>query len=93
MQLLLVTEEAEGIDKSYQPEIMIAMKMGDEYMRDAAAADLIIDQLYLGAFPAIHEKIIAIQCYHLAGGVTVESRYSGVISKDRNSEHKRKYEV
>jgi hypothetical protein len=62
-------------------------------MRYAAAADLVIDHLYLGAFTTIYQEIETIQGYHLTGGVTIKCRYGGVISKDGNCEHKLKYEL
>lgn len=56
-------------------------------MRDLTSADFIIDQLYLGAFPAIDEVIVAVKCHHLAGRMTVKCWYSRIVAKDRNCKH------
>jgi hypothetical protein len=61
--------------------------MGDKDVGYFGPADLVIDHLDLGAFATIHKKVLAIQCYHLAGRMSVKCRYSGVISKDRDCEH------
>src|SRR6185503_15295590 len=42
-------------------------------------------------FTAIHEKVLSIQRNYLAGRMAIKSRYSGVISQDRDSEHSQKY--
>ena len=60
---------------------MIAVKMGNEDMRDLAPPDLVLDHLDLGALTAIHQVIISVVRNHLAGGMTVESRYGGVVSQ------------
>lgn len=90
MQFLLVAQQAKGINKTYKSEIMVAMQVRDEYMGDAAAADFVVDHLYLGTFPAINEEMIPVQGNHLAGRMTVEGRNSRIISKDRNCEHLQK---
>lgn len=87
MQLLLMTQQAETVDKADQTEIMVAMKMGNENMGDLAAADLVIDHLYLCAFAAINKVVSAIMRYYLAGRMPVKCRNSRVIAKDGNSEH------
>ena len=87
MQFLFMTEQTETIDQPDQSKIMVAVQMGYKYMGDLAAPDLVIDQLDLGALATIDQVIIAIQCHHLAGRVTVECRYSRIIAKDRDSEH------
>jgi len=87
VQYLLVPEQAEGTDQSDQPEIMIPMQVGYENMGDAAPPYLIIDQLDLGTLPAIDQVIGTVQGYHLAGGVTVKGRNSGIISQDSDGKH------
>ena len=72
---------------------MVTMQVRDENMGNAAATDLIIDHLYLGTFTTIYQEIETIQGYDLAGGMSIECRYGGVISKDGNCEHKLKYEL
>jgi hypothetical protein len=59
---------------------MIAVKVGDEDMRDLTPADLVLDHLYLRAFAAIHQVIDAILCHHLAGRMPVECGYCRVIA-------------
>ena len=44
-------------------------------MRYPAAADLVIDHLYLGTFTAIYQEIEAIEGYYLAGRVAIKCRY------------------
>ena len=87
MQLLLMTQQIKRVDKPNQSEIMIAVKVRNKNMRYTAAADLVIDHLYLRALAAIHQEIVSIQRNHLAGRVTVKSRNSRIISEDRNCEH------
>lgn len=60
---------------------MIAVKMGYEDMRDLSPPDLVLDHLDLGAFAAIDQVIIPVVRNHLAGRMTVESRYGGVVSQ------------
>jgi len=62
-------------------------------MRYTAAPDFVVNHLDLGAFPTIDQEIEIIQRNDLAGGMPVEGRYGGVISKDGNCEHKLKYEL
>ena len=93
MQFLLPTQQTERIYQADQPEIMVAVQVRDEDMGYAAATDLIIDHLYLGAFTTINQEIETTQGYDLAGGMTIKCRYGGVISKDGNCEHKLKYEL
>ena len=88
MQLLLPAKQAERVDQPDEAEVVVPMKMGNKYMRDTAAAYLIIDHLDLCAFATVNQEAIAIQCNHLACRVSVECRYGGVISKDGNREHK-----
>jgi hypothetical protein len=63
--------------------------MRDENMRDLTPADLVIDELNLSTLAAIHEVVIAVDRYHLAGRVTVECRNCRIITEDCNSEHER----
>jgi hypothetical protein len=78
-QFLLVAEEAEGIDEAYQAKIMVTVQVRNEYMRDPAPPDLVIDHLDLGTFPAIDEEVFSVQGDDLAGRVSVKSRDSGII--------------
>jgi hypothetical protein len=82
-----MTQEAERIDQSNQPKIVVAMEVRNEYMGDPAAPDLVVDHLDLSTLPAIDQIIVAAQRHHLAGGVPVKGRYGRIIPKNRNSEH------
>jgi hypothetical protein len=74
-------EQSKCIEQAYQAEIMITMKMGYEDVRDPAPPDLVFDHLDLGAFTAINQVIIPVMRNHLAGWMTVKSRYGGVVSQ------------
>ena len=54
---------------------MIAVQVRDENVRYAPSPDLVFDHLYLGAFAAINQKIIAVVRHYLAGRVPVKGRY------------------
>jgi hypothetical protein len=56
-------------------------------MGDLSSSYFIIDHLDLGAFPAIHEKVLAIECYNLAGGMPVKGRDRRIITQYRHREH------
>ena len=87
MEILLVAEQAETIDKTDQPEIMIAVKMRDKNMGYFTAPDFIIDHLNLRAFAAVYKEIMPVHCHYLAGRMPVKSGYSRVISKNSDCEH------
>ena len=56
-------------------------------MGDLAAPYFVIDQLDLRALTAINQVIGAIMGHHLAGGVPVKCRNSGIIPEDRYCKH------
>jgi len=66
---------------------VITMQVGYKNMRDAAPPYLIIDQLDLGALTAIYQVIGAVKGNHLAGGVTVKGRNSGIITQNGDGKH------
>jgi hypothetical protein len=53
-------------------------------MGDAATPHFVAHQLYLGSFATVYQKLLTVECHHLAGRVPVECRDSGIITKDRN---------
>ena len=87
MEILLVAQQAQGIDQSHQAEIMVAVEMGNEYMGDLASPHLVIDQLYLRSLAAVHQVVIPIISHYLAGRMPVKGRNRRIISKYRNGEH------
>ena len=87
MQFLLVIEQSKAVDEPDQAKIMIAVQVRNKDMGYLAPADLIIDHLYLCAFAAIDQVVIAIIGHHLAGGMPVKCRYSRVIAENSDSEH------
>ena len=82
MKILLMTKQAKARNKANQTEIMIAVEMWNKNVGDLATPDLVFDHLYLGAFATINQVIISIQCYYLAGGMTIECRDCWVIAED-----------
>lgn len=54
---------------------MVAVQVRNKNVGDLAAADLVLDHLDLCALAAIHQVIGSVVRHHLAGGVTIESRY------------------
>ena len=56
-------------------------------MGDLSSSYFIIDHLDLRALSAIHEKVLAIECYYLAGGMPVEGRDRRIITQYRHCEH------
>jgi hypothetical protein len=87
MEYLLVPEQAESVDKTRQPEIMITMQVRDKNMGDLTAPDLIIDKLNLCAFPAVNKIISAVIGNYLAGRMPVKCRYCRIIAQNGNSKH------
>ena len=82
MQVLFVRKKGKSVNQSNQSKVMVAVQVRDKNVGDFAAADFVFDHLYLCAFSAIHQVIGAVVRHHLAGGVAVECRNRGVISKD-----------
>src|ERR1700753_3430629 len=72
-ELLGSAEQPHAGEQTDQPEVVIAMQMGDEDMIDLAAADLVFGHLHLGSFPAIDKKDLILHRDDLRGGVTIES--------------------
>jgi len=66
---------------------MIAVKVRNKNMGDLAAADLIIDELDLGAFSTVYKVVGTVKRYHLAGWMAVKCRNSRIVSENSYSEH------
>ncbi len=67
---------------------MVTMEVGDENMIYPASTDLVLIHLRLRPFPAIDQEKMVIERNHLGCWVPVESRYSRIISKYCNREHR-----
>ena len=70
----MAAQQAHACYQADQPEIVVTVKMGDENMVNTAAADLVFVHLRLGAFPAINEEKMVVECDHLGRRMPVESR-------------------
>ena len=56
MQWIIPTQQAHAGEEAYQTEIVIPMKVRDEYMVDLTPADFVAGHLHLRAFPAINQE-------------------------------------
>ncbi len=72
MQLLGTTQQAHAGQQTDQPEIMIAMQMGNEDIVDFAAPDLVFGHLHLGAFTAVDQENLVFHRDHLGGRMTIK---------------------
>ena len=80
-------EQGKGIQQPYQTEIMVAMKMRDENVRNLSTPYFVFDHLYLRSFAAIDQIIIPVMGYDLAGWVAVKCRNGRIISQDSYRQH------
>jgi hypothetical protein len=81
------SQQTHGSYQADQPEIVIPMEVRNENVVYTASSDFVFVHLRLGAFTAIHEEKMIIQCNHLGSRVPVESRNGRIVSKYGYSEH------
>jgi len=59
---------------------MIAMKMADKDVVDAATADLKVGELHLGSFATINEEYLVVEVEYLCGRMPAKCRQGGIIT-------------
>ena len=74
VQVLRSAKEAHTGEKADQPKVVVAVQMGNKYMVDLAAADLVFGHLHLRTFTAIDQKDLIFHGNDLCSRMTIKSR-------------------
>ena len=80
MKILRASQQAHAGQQTNQPEIMIAMQMGNKDIIDLAAADLVFGHLHLGTLAAVDQKDLIFHRDYLGRRMTIKSRESGIVA-------------
>ena len=80
MQFIRSAEQTHAGDKSYQPEIVITVKVRDKYVIDLASADFVFRHLRLCSLAAINKKNVFIHGNDLRSRMTIECGQCRIIS-------------
>ena len=80
MKILRASQQAHAGQQANQPEVMIAVQMGNEDIIDLTATDLVFGHLHLGALAAVDKKNLILHRDHLGRRMTIKSRESGIVA-------------
>lgn len=74
MKIFFTAVQVHGIDQPDKAKDMISVQVTDEYMMYPAYLGFVPDQLHLGSFTAINQKVAIVQVKQLAGLMPSVSR-------------------
>jgi len=80
MEIIRPAVQVERIDQANKPEYMVAMQVADKDMVNPAYLGPVLNQLHLGTFATIYQKIVIFKVKQLASLVPAVSRSCGVSS-------------
>src|ERR1700761_4728503 len=80
MKILRTSQQTHAGQQPDQPEVMIAVKVGNEDIIDLTTADLVFGHLHLGALATVDQEDLVLHSDHLGSRMTIKSREGGIVA-------------